>query len=187
MPGVVVTMAHYTGNEVHSLRWPTVTTDASGNYRIEFIPYLLGNSFVARAQVVADGYEEYWRSLRTDGRTTFVENVRLSRITRITAGDSIVLTVGPNIGECRGWVAAVCAVVRITVPKAGRLTIEAVSDDTIAERPPLEVCCESGNEVYGHPVTVNVAPGPELMLFIGLGQGISTTRSFKVKSSFEAF
>lgn len=98
-----------------------------------------------------------------------------------------MLSVGPNMGECRGWVAAVCAVVRITIPKAGRLTIEAVSDDTMAERPPLEVCCESGNEVYGHPVTLNVTPGPELQLNIGLGLGVSTTRSFKVKTSFEAF
>ena len=73
-----------------------------------------------------------------------VEHVRLSRITRVTAGDSVVLSVGPNMGDCRGWVAPVCAVVRITIPKAGRLTIEAVSDDTMAERPPLEVCCEGG-------------------------------------------
>ena len=83
--------------------------------------------------------------------------------------------------------AGVCGVVRITIPKAGRLTIEAVSDDTMTERPRLEVCCESGNEVWGNPVTLNVAPGPELELLIGLGQGVSTTRSFKVKTSFEAF
>ena len=187
MPGAVVTMAHYTGTDTHSLRWPTASTDASGNYRIGFTAIPLGNVFVARAQVVADGYEEYWRSIRADGRMTFVENVRLSRITRITAGDSTVLSVGPNVGDCRGWVAAACAVVRITVPKAGRLTIEAVSDDTMTERPPLEVCCESGNEVSGHPVTINVAPGPELTLFIGLGQGVSTTRSFRVKTSIETF
>ncbi len=183
MPGAVVTMAHYNGGD--HVHWPTVSTDASGNYRIGFTATPLSSGFVARAQVVADGYEEYWRSLRADGGTTFVENVRLSRITRITAGDSTVLSVGPNMGDCRGWVAVACAVVRITVPKAGRLTIEAVSDDTLTERPPLEVCCESGNEVYGHPVTVNVAPGPELTLFIGLGRGVSTTRSFKVKTSFE--
>ena len=36
-------------------------------------------------------------------------------------------------------------------------------------------------------MTLNVAPGPELKLLIGLGQGVSTTRSFKVKTSFEAF
>ena len=76
---------------------------------------------------------------------------------------------------------------RITITKAGRLTIEAVSDDTMTERPPLEVCCESGDEVSGNPLTMSVAPGPELELLIGLGRGISTTRSFKVKTSFEAF
>jgi hypothetical protein len=61
-----------------------------------------------------------------------------------------------------------------------------VSDDA-TERPPLEICCESGNEVYGNPVRITVSPGPEFLLLIGLEQGISTTRSFKVKTSFEPF
>ena len=186
MPGVVVTMAHYAGSEVHSIRWPTVTTDASGNYRIGFTPYLLGGSFVARAQVVADGYEEYWRSIRTDGRTTFNVNVRLSRQTRIAAGESTVLSVAPDDGDCRSFMAGVCGVVRITTPNSGRLTVEVVSDDAMPA-PQLEVCCESGNEVWGNPVSLKVAPGPELQLLIGLGQGISTRRSFKVKTSFEPF
>jgi hypothetical protein len=77
--------------------------------------------------------------------------------------------------------------VRITIPKAGRLSIDVVSDDTLAERPPLEVCCESGGEVYGSPVTLDAAPGHELVLFVGLGRGISTTRSFRVTTSLVAF
>ena len=186
MPGAVVTMAHYMGGE--AVHWPTVSTDASGHYTIGFSASLRSNQFVARAQVVANGHEEYWRSLKaTYGRTAFVENFRLSRIARVVAGDSIVVSVGPDMGDCRGWVAAACAVVRITIPKAGRLTVEAVSDDTLTERPPLEICCESGNEVIGTPVTVSVTPGPEVVLLIGLGHGISTTRSFKVKTSLEAF
>ena len=96
-----------------------------------------------------------------------------------------MLTVPPDLGECRSWMAAVCAVVRITIPKAGRLTVEAVSDDTMTERPPLEVW--GNEEVYGNPLTLSVVPGPELELLIGLGQGVSTTRSFKVKTSFEEF
>ncbi len=185
MPGAVVTMAHYVGEQVN---WPAVPTDASGSYRINFTATPLGSGFVARAQVGADGYDEYWRSLKgSDGRTAFVENFRLNLLARIAAGESMVLTVPPDLGECRSWVAAVCAVVRITIPKAGRLTVEAVANDATRERPPLEICCESGNEVYGTPVTLTVAPGPELLLLIGLGQGISTPRSFMVKTAFETF
>ena len=185
MPGAVVTVAHYQGGQ--RVHFPTVSTDASGRYRIDITASTLGNGFVARVQVAAVGYEEYWRSLKVGAGTQFLENFRLYRLTRVAAGDSTVLMVPPDLGECRSWMAASCGVVRITIPKAGRLTVEAVSDDTVTERPPLEVCCESGNEVSGNPLTLSVAPGPELELLIGLSRGVSTTRSFKVKTSFEAF
>ena len=185
MSGATVTMAHWLGGRVQR---PSVLTNGSGSYRISFTASPLGNQSVATAQVVADGYEEYWRSLKTDGRTTFVENFRLTRITRVAAGDSIVLSLGPDLGLCRGELSGVCATVRIMVPKAGRLTIEAVPNDTTTERPLLEVCCDQdGGERYGNPVIVTVIHATELDLEIGLGQGIATTRSFKVKTSFEAF
>ena len=147
MPGAVVTMAHYTGGGVHRCTGQRCrpmhrATTGSVSQRI-----LLGNSFVARAQVVADGYEEYWRSLRADGRTTFVENVRLCRRRASRRESRPCSRLSPDGGDCRRFMAGVCGVVRITIPKAGRLTVEAVSDDTMTERPPLEVCCESGNEV----------------------------------------
>ena len=50
MPGAVVTMAHYTGVGLPSLGWPTVSTDAAGNYRIGITAVPLANGFVARAQ-----------------------------------------------------------------------------------------------------------------------------------------
>ena len=184
IPAAVVTMAHYNGGD--QVHWPSVPTDASGSYRIGFTATPLGNGFVARAQVIVDGYEEYWRSLkRSEGGMTFVENFRLYRLTRMTAGESTVLSVPTDLGECRGWVAAACAVVRITSPKGGRLTLDVISNDATEERPRLEICCESGNEVYGNPVTLTVTPGPEFVLLIGLGQGISTPRSFIVKTSYE--
>jgi hypothetical protein len=185
MPGAVVTVAHYQGGE--AVHWPTVPTDASGTYRIGITASTLSNGWVARVQVAANGYEEYWRDIKVGAGTQFLENFRLYRLTRLAPGDSTVLTVPSDLGECRSWFAAVCAVVRITRPTAGRLTVEAVSDDTMADRPPLEVCCESGHEVSGNPLTMSIAPGRELELLIGLGQSVSTTRSFKVKTSFEAF
>ena len=183
IPGAIVTMAHYAGEQVN---WPSVPTDASGSYRIGFTTIPLTNGFVARAQVVADGYEEYWRSLRAvNGATTFVEKFSLYRRTRMTAGESIVLTVPPDLGECRGWVAASCAVVRITIATAGRLTLDVVSNDGTSARPTLEICCESGDEVYGNPVVVTVAPDAESVLYIAMENGISTKRSFIVKTTLE--
>ena len=167
--------------------WPSVRTDSSGSYRMSFSASARGDGFVARAQVEGDGYEEYWRNLvRSGGGTAFVEHFRLNRIVRLSAGDSAVVSVQPDLGECRGWVAVVCAVVRITIAAPGRLSIEVGSDAT-SERPPLEVCCESGTEVYGNPVTLRVTPGPELLLNIGLGRGISAPQSFRVNTSFVAF
>ena len=72
MAGAVVTMAHWVGGHVE---FPSVSTDATGGYAISFTANPLGSSFVARAQVVAEGYEEYWRSLMGTGGTTFTENV----------------------------------------------------------------------------------------------------------------
>jgi len=185
LPGAVVTVAHWQGGLVH---WPKVSTDVSGHYSISITADTLSGGWVARVQVAADEYEEYWRDLNVGAGTQFLENFRLYRLARVAAGDSTELTVQPDLGSCRGEIAAVCAVVRITISKAGRLTIEAVSNDTMTERPPLAVCCESGNEVSGNPLTLSVAPGHgELELWIGLGRGVSTTRSFNVKTSFEAF
>ena len=96
MSGAVVTMAHWVGGHV---AFPSVSTDATGGYAISFTANPLGNGFVARAQVVAEGYEEYWRSLMGTGGTTFTETFRLQRVTRMTAGDSITLSVPPDIGR----------------------------------------------------------------------------------------
>ena len=82
---------------------------------------------------------------------------------------------------------AVCAVVRIAIPASGRFTIAAVATDVTIERPPLEVCCERGSEVYGNPVTIRVEPGPELELKIGYGRGISTTQSYHLTTTLEPF
>ena len=179
LQGAVVTMSHWVGSLVH---WPSVTTDASGSYRIAFSPTLLGNGFVARAQVIADGYEEYWRSL-LHADASRPQNFRLYRLTRLVAGESTQMVVSPDLGECQSWMARVCAVARIAIPKAGRLTVEVFSNDAPAETPLLEICCESGNEVHGNPVSVPATPGPDVFLLIGLGPGISTTRSFTVKTT----
>jgi len=195
MPGTTVTLSHWLGR---SVLWPSTLTDAAGSYRISSTATLLGNGYVARVQVVADGYEEYWRSIRREPSSaswTFVENVRLDRITRLTAGESIVFSVPPDVGECRGWVAPVCPLVRVALPAQGRLSIEVqpLGHNSIAfnppghsgELPPVEICCVNGNEEYGNPITVPVAPGPDLEVKVGVRREFATTLTFLVKTSFE--
>ena len=186
MAGAAVTMGLSSVGFPH---WPSVLTDATGSYKISFTATPSVSGFVARAQVVAEGYEEYWRSLRSTGATTYIENFRLDRIIRVAAGDSIVLTVPPDVGECIGWVAQVCPFVRVTLPSQGRLTIEVDPIGQSAERPPVEVCCVDGNEVYGNPITVPVSADElsvnELYVKVGLRRGFATTVSFLVKTSFD--
>lgn len=183
MPGAVVTMAHWVGGHV---AFPSVSTGPSGGYAISFTANPLGSGFVARAQVVSEGYEEYWRSLMgAASGTTVVENFRLHRITRMTAGESIPLSVPPDIGDCRGWVAEVCAIVRVTVPKDGNVRIEVVPSDGSAATPPVEVCCIRGDEQAGNPITVPVAAGVELEVRVGMPRGYTTIQSFRVRTAFE--
>jgi hypothetical protein len=184
MLGAAVTMAHWVGGVVE---FPSVLTDAAGGYAITVAATPFRNGFVARAQVVADGYEEYWRSLIATGATTFTEMFRLQRVTRVTAGDSTTLSVPPDTGECRGWVGEVCPIVRLTVPKDGNVRIEVIPSDGSAATPPVEVCCVAGNEQYGNPITVPVTAGIELEVKVGMRRGFTTIQSFVVKTSFEDF
>ena len=117
--------------------------------------------------------------------TTVIENFRLHRITRMMAGESIPLSVPPDIGECRGWAAEVCAIVRVTVPKDGNLRIEAIPNDEGAATPPVEVCCVGGAEQYGNPNTVPVVAGVELWVLVGMRRGFTTNQSFLAKTAFD--
>jgi hypothetical protein len=182
MPDAVVTMGYYLGGLP---RWSAVPTDASGSYRIGFTARASGTGFVARAQVLAQGHEEYWRSLSRGNGRTFVENFRLYRTTRIAAGDSVVLSVPPDVGECRGWVAEACPYVGVTVPTPGHLTIEVTATDPSASAPPVEVCCVDGDERYGNPITLPVPAGIELDVKVGMRRNVTTPRSFVVTTSFE--
>ena len=73
--GAVVTMA----NGPYS-SWPSTVSDGSGGYRIAFSATSTGSGFVARAQVIAEGYELYWRSLFTNSfANNNVESFRRTR------------------------------------------------------------------------------------------------------------
>lgn len=187
--GAEVTMSHWLGGMV---RRPSVRTDASGGYTIAFTsnPYMNGTNGsrgAARAEVVAEGYEWYWRTvLATIPRVT--ENFRLHRITRVTAGDSILLAVTPDNGLCTGWLSGPCGRLRVAAPADGNLTIEAVPTQVPAGLPQIEACCLSGNERYGNPITLPVTAGAEVWVEVGQERpGFDTSVSFIVKTSLEPF
>ena len=97
-----------------------------------------------------------------------------------------MLSVPIDVGECIGWVAQACPVVRVMVPTPGNLTIEVAATDQNAAMPLLEVCCVDGDERYGNPITVAV-PAGETWVMVGMDPDVTITRSFVVKTSLEPF
>jgi hypothetical protein len=186
LANVQVTMRHYLGVRTYA---PSVQTDTSGAYHIEFTstPYALGNDrAAARAEVEADGYEAYWRDVVATG-SHLVENFPLRRRKQITAGDSIVLSLTNGNGSCLGWLRAPCDRVRVAVPADGTVTVVATPRPESVPSPEIQVCCADGNERYGNPVTLPVTGGIPLDVEVGQPPrpGSSTSDSVIVKTSFE--
>jgi hypothetical protein len=190
LAGALVTMRYYLRGRALS---SSVESDSSGGFRVGFSANPPGanpggpGGFLVRVEVMAAGFEPYWRSLYSTGQRTFLENFRLSRQARIAAGESVVLSIHPDVGECLGWVAEVCGIVLVMVPAPGQLTIEATPATRDSPLPPVEVCCVSGSEVYGNPIGVRAAGGREIEVKVGLKRGFTTTQSFVVKTAFEPF
>jgi hypothetical protein len=172
MAGVDVTMRFQLGGRFGSA---SVLTDASGGYTIAFTSNPIrfgtgGGRSAGRAEIHAVDYDWYHRSVMATA-PHLVENFRLNRLTRIPAGDSVVLSVGPDNGDCLGWLLGPCARARVTVPVNGNLTVEAVPTEVPAGLPAIEVCCVSGNEVGGNPVSLPVAAGAEIWVEVGQPAG----------------
>lgn len=179
-------MSHWLGGVVGR---PSVRTDASGGYVIGFTsnPWTIGTSGrgAARAEVVAEGFEPHWWRTVLATIPHLVENFRLHRIKRITAGDSIVLSVTPDNGECLGWLVGPCGRVRVEALADGNLTVEAIPTPLPAGLPQVEVCCASGNEYHGNPVTLPVTAGTEVWVEVGQPTGFATSESVIVKTSIK--
>ena len=187
--GARVTMGHYLGG---ALRRPSVETDGSGRYTIEFssTPWMMGTSgtrAAARAEIIVDGYDWYWRTVVASS-SSLVENFQLRRVKRIAAGESIVLSVTAANGDCIAWMYGPCAPVHVTAPANGNLTIEAVPTSAAAALPGIEVCCVSGNEVGGNPVTLPVTAGMDVLVTVGQTMPLlPTSELVTVNTSFEPF
>lgn len=161
-------------------------TDASGNF-IVFGLLDYGRN-LDYTYVSADNYVADYRYIRGT-----VQNVRLQRTERITAGESRVVTVAPDDSLCVNNVQDtpgippdyVCRTLLVAAPSAGAVTIEARSMQDGAH-PPLEVeifngtpCC---SERLGNPTTVDVAAGALIIVHVEMLAG-APAQSFTVTTS----
>jgi hypothetical protein len=186
VPGAWITMRYYVGGMI---RQALVETDASGSYAVQFTstPFSMSDGrSAARAEVLADGFDWYWRNV--PATSPRVENFRLRRITHIQAGGSGVVSVTTDNGTCQGWLHGPCGRARVTVPANGNLTVEAVPTQQGADLPALEVCCVGGDEVQGNPITIPVLAGKEVWVELGQNRpGGIPSATVEVKTSFEHF
>jgi hypothetical protein len=161
---------------------PSVVTDASGRYTIGFTADTAGTTGM-QAEIFALAYERYQRSIMATN-SSLVENFRLRGIQLIAAGDSLVLSIAPDDGECNDAFVGPCRIVRVTGPTDGTMRVEALSTQPAAAQPQVGLCCVSGNERYGNPVTMPVTAGTAYYeVQIGLSQGITTSQSILLKTS----
>jgi len=188
LQGIAVTMRHWLGGLIQSR---AVLTDAAGAYKIAFTanPWNEGSSgrAAARAELIADGYEWYYRTIFATG-PQFVENFRLHPLQRIAPGESVVLAMALDDGTCvtelSFTLARVCRTVRVTAQANGSMTVRATSQGD-AGQPLVSVCCVSGNDRGGNPVTLPVTAATEYTVEVGLTGGFTTTQSVVVKTSFD--
>jgi hypothetical protein len=163
------------------------TTDSLGNYSLTGLLDYGGNHDLT--YVAASNYASDYHYIRGTS-----QNVRLYRITRITAGDSTVVTVTPDDTLCVNNVQDypglgpdyVCRSVRVVAPSDGIMTLEALSTQGGAH-PPLEVetlgaatCC---SERLGNPTSIQVTAGTVVVANVEMVLGSTTSQSFSLNTS----
>ena len=162
-------------------------TDNAGNYAVTGQVYFdIGNRDFTYASAV--DYENDYHYVHGT-----VQNIRLYRIERMTAGTSKVLSIGPDDTLCVNNLQDspglgpdyLCRTVRFVVPSDGVLTVEGLSMQG-GTHPPLEV------EVNQTPVdwsTQNpkspfqVAAGTEVVVHVEMPATSTTSQSFVVNTS----
>jgi len=163
------------------------TTNGSGRYSLTGLLDAGRNGDFT--YVSANNYTSDYRYIRGTS-----QNVQLYRITRITAGDSTIVSVAPDDTLCVNNVQDtlgvgqdyVCRSVRVVAPANGVMTLEALSTQAGA-RPGLEVetvgvspCC---SERVGNPVSIPVTAGTEVVANVEMVYGSAATQSFVLNTS----
>jgi hypothetical protein len=121
------------------------------------------------------------------------QSFHLHHITRMTAGESTVLTIAPddaicinNVQDMHPWPSEfVCRTVRIVAPFDGAMNVEAVPVEAGAALPDLEVEAvgSRANERIANPTSLPVAAGTEVIANVEAPWGSTASQSFVVKIS----
>jgi len=147
----------------------STSTDSQGRYNLDFSA-TGATGFVFAA--TSPGHEQFSDGVdaRFDG-DPIVENPRLYRIKRITAGESTIVTVAAGYSVCDGVAgtpdALPCRIVRVEVPTDGVLTMTCANQAMTILEFGLSV---SGTVVGG----VNVKAGTERIVGIGLPSAVGS-------------
>ena len=108
--------------------------------------------------------------------------------THIAPGESVGLPIGPSDGECAtelSWtLATACRTLRVTAQANGRMTVQAIPQDN-SNQPLVSVCCVSGNDRGGNPVTLPVIAATDFTVEVGLSGNVASMQSVLVKTSFD--
>ena len=175
----------------------SMLTDASGAYKVNFTGVPGSNHLspkdppgtedaVAFAVVEATGYEPYARYI-LGADPHLIENIRLHRIKRITAGDSAVLTVAADDTVCvtDAWPGRelICGTLRVVVPSNGTMSVEAVPTQAASGFPILEVYGGGTGAPRTNPTAFRVAAGTEYTVKVEVASGLLASQSFVVKTS----
>ena len=174
-------------------------TDPSGRYQVSFsaVP---GSEYypqydppgteqmVGFVKVEAPGFERLTRYILGTS-PQLVENVRIHRIRRITAGESVIVNVSADDTVCiiDSWPGreVICGILHVVPPVDGTLIVEAVSADNGSAHPELEVWGDRIGAPRENPTSLPVVAGAEYFVTVQVPWGFSGTQSFVVKTSYK--
>jgi hypothetical protein len=161
------------------------TTDNLGNFSVTGSPDTPYNITLVSANDYEGDVRLYMGAIP--------QNFHLHRIERITAGGSTSVTVAPDDTLCSNNLQDdatssnyVCRSVRVVAPSDGIMTLEAVSTQGGAH-PPLEVQRVATRCPYSerieNPTSIQVTAGTEIVAFVEMVSGSTTSRSFTLTTS----
>ncbi len=169
--------------------FPSVSgvTDGSGFYSIDFDGYTyLGLSNARIGTVIAEspGRDHFltYISAPASGGQNVSQNLHLYRITRITAGESTLVTVVPGDTSCDENGYWLCRIVHIVVPTDGLMTMEVVPTPSAANTG-LTFVNEFGSPPGPSVLHVTVTAGIEVVVAIGMLWTSTVSQSGVFKTS----
>ena len=163
-----------------------VVTDGAGFYRLDFAANRDAGGFIASVKAESPGHDTAYYNIRPVSTSQNAsQNINLYRIKRISAGESIVMTVLPSDSLCGSNNSeALCRYVHLVAPSDGLMTIGVV--------PPLGGAYAFGAQVVGgpgfgwdNPLSFRVTAGAEVVVTIGVfwGWTLPDPQSFLLSTS----